>query len=293
MKAKNQILGALVATLSVACAGGAAKAGGMQPGESIGQAYAVPLPEGVYSWSTLSYGTRPIGGGVTENSLFNIPVLAWSTPWTLAGGRFEVAFTDPQISEIFDSRTAAGARPSLGGIYNPFLAGVIAWDLGGGFDLSFLSGAYFPLDTGPLGVSANYWVAREGLNLAYSHDGWKAAINMNYQFQTNNLSTHLPGANDNVDFDMTLTKTLGKWEVGAVGFGTSDVNQRASAVQTSQLALGGLVGYDFGPMSAQVFLTHDVYQKNLGGHETRGWLRIVVPLWSPPAPQAPMVTAKY
>jgi hypothetical protein len=292
MNFQNQMMRIAFAAFALACASGAATAGGMQPGETQGQAYAIPLPQGVYIWSTLSYGTRPIGGGIDENSLFNIPVIAWSTPWTLAGGRFEVAFTDPQISEVFHSRTGSGVPPSLGVVYNPFLGGLLAWDLGSGFNLGVLSGAYFPLDTGPLGVSANYWVAREGINLAYSKDGWKAAINLNYQFQANNLSTNLPGANDNLVYDMTLTKTLGKWEVGAVGFGSDDVNQRASLLQTSELALGGLVGYDFGSFSAQVFLTHDVYEKNLGGHETRGWLRLVVPLWSPPV-QASVVASKY
>jgi hypothetical protein len=66
--------------IALAWTSGAAKAGGMQPGESMGQAYAVALPQGVYAWSTLSYGTRPIGGGIDENSLFNVPVIAWSTP---------------------------------------------------------------------------------------------------------------------------------------------------------------------------------------------------------------------
>jgi hypothetical protein len=56
------------------------------------------------------------------------------------------------------------------------------------------------------------------------------------------------------------------------------VNQRPGTLQDSQLALGGLVGYDFGRASAQVYLTHDVYQKNHGGNETRVWLRLVVPM---------------
>jgi hypothetical protein len=279
-------------SVGVACSSSTAFAGGMQPGESIGQAYAVPLPEGVYFWSTLSYGTRPVGN-VDVNSLVNVPVIALSTPWTIAGARLELATTWPQIAVATHNRTGGPEPASLGPIYNPFVGGVLAWDLGHGFDLSLLSAVYIPWDSGVTGVAANYWVAREGLNLAYSRDGWKAAVNFNYQFQGNNLSTYLPGANDNIVYDMTLTKTLGKWEIGAVGFGSNEVNQRATSIQTSQLALGGLVGYDFGPVSAQLFLTHDVYQKNLGGYETRGWFRFVVPVWTPPAQSPPVVVSKY
>jgi hypothetical protein len=282
VNAKNQIVRTAVAAIALASPSGGATAGGMQTGETAGQAYAVPLPQGIYAWSTLSYGTRPIGGDIDENSLFNIPILAWSTPWTLAGARVELASTWPQISETFHSRIGGPEPASLGVAYNPFVGALLAWDLGGGFYLSVLSGGYIPIDTGPAGVAANFWVAREGVNFAYNRDGWKVAVNFNYQFQGNNVSTNLPGANDNVVYDMTLTKTLDKWEIGAVGFGSTDVNQRASTLQASQLALGGLVGYDFGRVSAQVYLTHDVYQKNLGGNETRGWLRVVVPLWSPP-----------
>ena len=88
MNATNQNVRIAIAAISLAGANGAAMAGGMQMGETAGQAYAVPLPEGVYAWSTLSYGIRPLSGDITENSLFNIPILAWSTPWTLERSAF-------------------------------------------------------------------------------------------------------------------------------------------------------------------------------------------------------------
>jgi hypothetical protein len=56
------------------------------------------------------------------------------------------------------------------------------------------------------------------------------------------------------------------------------VNHRTGTLQDSQLAFGALVGYNFGRTSAQVYMTHDVYQRNLGGNETRAWLRLVVPM---------------
>jgi len=41
--------------------------------------------------------------------------------------------------------------------------------------------------------------------------------------------------------------------------------------------VGGLVGYNFGFMNVQGYVTRDVAERNYGGKETRGWLRIIVP----------------
>jgi hypothetical protein len=272
----------------------AALAGGTQPGDSSGQAYAVPIPEGVYFWTTPSYGTRPNGGGasgVDANSFVNVPVFAWSTPWTPLGGRLEFAVTIPEVFEGFPSDTGRPSPSSARGLYNSLFAGIWAFDLGHGFNVSVLSGFYIPENPGVNGVSTDAWVAREGLNFAYNADGWKAAANINYQFQGWNYLTHSSSANDNFVYDLTLTKTIGKWEIGPVGFGSNEVNQAANPHPTAQFALGGLLGYDFGPVTAQFYVTRDLAQRNLGGVETRVWSRLIVPLWSPTP--APPLAAKY
>ena len=48
-----------------------------------------------------------------------------------------------------------------------------------------------------------------------------------------------------------------------------------------------LVGYDFGPVIMQAYVTTEVSQNNYGGHDTRGWGRIILPLrklFEQPAP---------
>jgi hypothetical protein len=64
-----------------------------------------------------------------------------------------------------------------------------------------------------------------------------------------------------------------------------------SYAKQSQFAIGGLVGYDFGPVILQAYLTTDVDENNYGGHDTRGWGRVIVPLDNPlaPPPPAPLV----
>jgi hypothetical protein len=37
--------------------------------------------------------------------------------------------------------------------------------------------------------------------------------------------------------------------------------------------MGGLLGYDFGPVILQGYVTTDVYEQNYGGRDVRGWAR--------------------
>ncbi|HEY0330740.1 MAG TPA: hypothetical protein VGC77_16780, partial [Rhodopseudomonas sp.] len=56
--------------------------------------------------------------------------------------------------------------------------------------------------------------------------------------------------------------------------------------------LGGLVGYNFGPVITQFYLTRDVAESNYDGYDTRFWTRVIVPLWNPDAspPHRPLIT---
>ena len=57
-----------------------------------------------------------------------------------------------------------------------------------------------------------------------------------------------------------------------------------------------LLGYDFGKVTVQAMVTREVAASGLGGYglpgrfDTRGWMRLIVPLYV--APAAPVV-AKY
>ena len=94
------------------------------------------------------------------------------------------------------------------------------------------------------------------------------------------------GCNPNfINVDLTATHKFGKWEAGWVGFYSSDLSTPVPGyLKQSQFAMGGLVGYDFGPVILQGYLTSDVYQKNYGGTDVRGWARIIIPLGDPFAP---------
>jgi len=277
--------------LSVCAAASAAVAGSVtQPGETVGIAAGAPLPEGLYFVDTGDWGVRTTS---PRSELgVNIPVVAWSTPWTLLGGRFEVVGAVPELEAGTFGGVGTGSYNAS--MYNPALLGFLAWNLGGGFNFSYALGGYFDVDA-PLAWSSGSLNQR--FALTYNANGWDLTANAIWgiQFDQTTSSPQVSpcpapfatsGCNpDFVNLDLTATHTFGKWEFGAVGFGSWDVSTPIGTyARQSQFALGGLVGYNFGPVVLQAYLTTTVYEQNYGGNDTRFWARVIIPLWSPPAP---------
>ncbi|MGO9486192.1 MAG: hypothetical protein ACLPX9_16680 [Rhodomicrobium sp.] len=58
-----------------------------QPGTAVGLALGAPLPEGVYIVDTSSDGGFRGVDDKRSHLFVTIPVIVWSTPWTVFGGR--------------------------------------------------------------------------------------------------------------------------------------------------------------------------------------------------------------
>jgi hypothetical protein len=279
----TKLAAAGVVTLS---ATGWAMAGSVtQPGETAGLGLGAPLPPGFYFVDTTDWGVRDtdaahgskVAVGVT------IPVIAWSTPWKVFGARVQFLVAAPAL-EVGTTGTNPGAPVGLGAyaesMYNPFIGGTLAWDLGGGFGFSYTLGAYIGVkDT--LADPASFLNNR--FALSYTGGGWDLTAHVIYGTGIDPTPTSHP---DYVNVDLTATKSFGKWEVGAVGYYSTDLG--VSVGKQSQFALGGLVGYDWGAIKTQVYLTRDVWQENYFGYDTRVWGRVIVPLGDPFAGSTPM-----
>jgi hypothetical protein len=277
----TKLAAAGVVTLS---ATGWAMAGSVtQPGETAGLGLGAPLPPGFYFVDTTDWGVRNVGGATGKVGVgVTIPVIAWSTPWKIFGARVEFLLATPAI-EVGVTGTNPGAPVGLGSyaesMYNPFIGGTLAWDLGGGFGFSYTLGAY-------IGVKDTLADQSSFLNnrfaLSYTGNGWDLTAHVIYGTV---LDTSVASHPDYLNLDLTGTKSFGKWEVGAVGYYSTDLNTLTPAShKQSQFALGGLVGYDWGAMKTQVYLTRDVWEQNYGGFDTRLWGRVVVPLGDPFGP---------
>jgi Putative MetA-pathway of phenol degradation len=262
-----------------------------QPGETVGIAVGAPLPEGLYFTNTADWGCR----NTTPTSCLGItiPIVSWSTPWTLLGARVQF-FTVTPVIETGVSHTSYQAS-----FFNPALFGQLAWDLGNGFGFSYALGAYFDVDQA-VAFSSNSLNQR--FALSYTGGGWNLTANVIYGIQLDGFAGRAQispcptpfafnGCNpDFINVDLTATRKFGKWEFGGVAYGSTDLTSPiASYLKQSQFAVGGLFGYDFGPLTLQVYATTEVYERNYGGRDTRGWFRLIVPLWKPAAPP-PLIT---
>lgn len=282
---------ALAATTTAAFAGIT-----KQPGETVGLASGAPLPEGVYFVNTLDWGVRTVQNGADTKLLVDIPVIAWSTPWTVFGGNVQIIGAAPMIHADVPAINASNY-----GFYNPFLAGRIAWDLGGGFGFSYLSGFYFNAGDKDVRVRATTW--RQDFAASYTGDGWNLTANLTWGITFDTDRAAGGKTSNGLGLDVTATKTFGKWELGLAAFGSTEYDlPNGQTVKTKQFAVGPLVGYNFGPVILQAYLTRDVYARNTSfnartgnstnGKDTRIWGRVIIPLWTPATPAAPLVT-KY
>jgi hypothetical protein len=257
-----------------------------QPGDTMGSASGAPIPPGFYFANQANWGcanTTPRTCVVTE-----IPLFAWSTPWKILGARlaFATAPTTAVKVDIHDTHHASG-------LFNPFVGGQLTWDLGHGWGFTYLLGAYIDVNTSVAYSSSSL---NQRFGLSYTANEWNLTANViwgiNFDQATSNPQGFpCPGApafgcNPNfVNLDLTATKRFGKWELGAIGFYATDVSTPiAGYLRQSKAAMGGLVGYWFGPAILQIYATSEVYEKNYGGKDTRLWSRLVVPLGSPPPP---------
>jgi hypothetical protein len=283
-----------------------------QPGETVGLNVGAPLPQGWYAINTVDWGCRNTNPQHTCTGL-TIPVVAWSTPWTLFGGRVQFLAAWPAI-EVGVQRTSSPVGTLQGdyfnGMYNPAVFGQLAWDLGYGWGFSYLLGAYFDYSS-PVAWSDTS--INQRFALSYTANDWAATVNVIWGIHTESVTDRAQlspcpvsvavvsptglGCNPNfINVDLTIGHSFGKWQVAWVGFGSSDLNEPVLGYQKqSQFATGGLLGYDFGPVVLQGYITTDVYEKNYGGRDIRGWARIILPLnvagapFGPSPPPATMV----
>jgi hypothetical protein len=262
-----------------------------QPGETVGIATGAPLPPGFYFVNTLDWGCRDTDPNNTCSGL-TIPVIAWSTPWKILGGRLQFLYAHPALES-----GVVNTGPYDASFYNPAVAGQLAWDLGGGWGVSYLIGAYFDVHES---LAWSDTSLNQRLAVSYTGGGWNITANVIYMTHFDTITDRpqlspcpaprqFDGCNpDALNLDLTFTKKYGKWEFGPVAYGSWDLTSPRDLPEQRQFAVGGLVGYDFGPIILQSYVTTNTFQDNYGGIDTRLWTRVVFPLGNPfGAPSAP------
>jgi hypothetical protein len=280
-----------------------------QSGETMGLAYGAPLPEGVFAIDLENYGKSD---GAPNHLGVNIPVIVWATPFVFYDTRLEVLYGAPFVHQD----GLPGAVHSRVDFDSQALGPILAHSFGNGVSMS-VSGFLRTPDV----AFHDYTGADIRMGLSYTANGYNLSATFGY---SGTFGGHqglgLPaiagyqGASDGVNVDLTATKKFGKLEIGAVGYAFTEINTRLDNVgfnpdgafdkRQGAIAVGGLVGYDFGRFTIQGMVTRQVAKRfdyngvdqfgnaGYGGKETRGWIRFIVPLYVASGTPAPVV-ARY
>jgi hypothetical protein len=254
-----------------------------KPGAFIGASAGVP-PPGIYMFNQVfTYQanlTGPGTGGKTNIGVHaNVDVqgFVFVPGWTFLGATYDAVFVQPFV----DLSVGTPVNSQASGMFDSYIVPVeLSWKLGSsGFAFKTGLGIYVPdgTKTGVNGlgnVGSPYYTFQPEAIFSYLANGWNLSAAIYEEFNTANSVTHYTSG-DILHADFTATKTIGKWTIGPVAYYWGQVSSDscpASCVATGSStafhyqrsdvwAVGGLVGYDFGPASLSVWATQEVSAK--------------------------------
>lgn len=277
---------------------------GLFPGITMGLPLGANPPPGVYLTNLGNYGTDtfkghgtsgPVGGSLGEiGAKVDLgqydPILTWSTPWTVLGATWSMSVIQPMIaSSFYEPGGPTISNPA--GLHNIVLVPFnLSWQLMPGFFGAIGLGVIPPTGriSGATGL-ANWGqpitTIEPRVSFSYLADGWD--ITSSFAFGVNTVNTYT-GITDGayLHTDLMAARKFDKWELGAVAYGVNQIapdrncnfKPAGYCAYGDDIALGGLVGYDFGPASLKVIVTDSVYTRNFAG----GWrvyTQLAFPLW--------------
>jgi len=293
-------------------------------GATEGLPLGAAAPPGIYSGAGSiitpnfrAYGNQSGGGSPSlltfPSAGMAVPIL-WSTGYNFLGAAYSVSV----VQAFYAAGSITGLTPGTfdsgtgwfweiaNTIWNPIN---LSWNLGNGFFVSAGFDFMAPDGARYLGnLNPDYWTFEPTLAFSYLSKSWILSVNMFYDINTAAQGVcclggnGVPGTanmiNGNLFFaDFTALYQIGKWQIGPVGFiKAQTTNDQLSGGFTctygvggtcgKELAIGagGLVGYDFGPVSFQVWVTDGFVNKDdINGLAV--WWRTGFRVWAPESPK--------
>jgi hypothetical protein len=240
-----------------------------------------------------------------------VPLL-WVPGWTFFGANYSASVVEAFY--VFTSCGAGnagggcgGAAPIGGGgfVYtNTFFQPInFSWKLGGGWFVATAFSFTAPTGTHQTGTpNPDYWTFEPSASFSYLGNNWVASANFFYDINTKSQGVCCSAAplagtitSGNALYgDLMAVYKIGKWEIGPVGYFEVQTTADSGAGCAVGLcgmyrtaAAGGLVGYDFGPVDLQVWVTDSFVGQNApqGPGALNVWSRIGFKLWGPEAPR--------
>jgi hypothetical protein len=247
-----------------------------------------------------------------------VPLL-WVPGWNFLGASYAMSVVQAFYN---NENTGAGspgtpfstpATPAASGQYttanttwNPI---DLSWNLGGGWFVSlgfnFMAPDGTHTSTGGLFTpNPDYWTFEPTFAVAYLANSWNLAANFFHDINSksqgkccaSSVGIPVPPGGFTITSgnalygDFHALYKIGKWSLGPVAFfeaqTTADTGTGCPALcgNLYNIGVGGLVGYDFGPVDLQVWVTDSVARNNaIDGLDI--WTRLGFRLWAPEAPK--------
>jgi hypothetical protein len=262
-----------------------------KPGVFIGASAGMP-PPGIYMFNQVfTYQSNLAGPGVNNalggakvgvQAAVDVQGFIFVPGWTFLGATYDALLVQPFVMDSIGQPLNQQAS----GVHNTYFVPVeLTWKLGtSGFVVKSGVGIYAPTGTiqgvtGNNNQGAPYWTFQPELAISYLANGWNLTAYLYDEINTANSRTNYT-TGDIFHADFTVTKTIGKWTFGPVGYFVGQVSNDKCPVgvctgfnpagilpvtQKFQIwALGGLVEYNFGPASFSVWATQEISAKASG-----------------------------
>lgn len=271
----------------------------MQPGATTGSHTGALPPPGLYlgydvdyEWGKLRNGSGDKAGIDLEAGNTSMAAsLIWSTPYKVLGARYAMGIAQPyKIAEV----TINGQTDrSNGPMSTVLMPAMLSWDLGGGFHLGAgtavvlrngkHSYTYNPAEnryaTNTDNLANRFYTIQPNIALSYFKDDWAFTVNNTVDFNMQNRKTQYRSGNTYY-MDLTATRKIGRWTVGALGnwtkqFRDDKVNGvtvpeaigpngqiSAAGKRAEHIMFGPMAAYDFGKFSINSRFLTSVRSRN-------------------------------
>src|ERR1700756_1671579 len=263
-----------------------------KPGVLIGASAGVP-PPGIYMFNQVftfqgnatGPGVNTVLGGNTHvgvQGAVDVQGFLFVPGWTFLGATYDALVVQPFVMDSVGAANGGlGPIPAVqqSGMFNTYIVpGELAWMNidNTGLAVKVGLGIYVPdgnvtgvLGTGSVGLP--FWTFQPEVIVSYLKDGWNLSAAIYDEINTRNtVSNYRSG--DILHADFTATKTIGKWTLGPVAYYYGQVSDDSCTAiscgyATGTLlnpnrfdiwAVGGLLGYNFGPAAVSVWATQEV-----------------------------------
>jgi hypothetical protein len=246
--------------------------------------------------------------------------LLWVPGWTFLGASYGAAV----VQGFYQGETANTVNPpfTAAQTISPEIANTnftpitLSWNLGHGWFTAIAltvvgpDGSRWPstvVGTGAVDLNPDYWTLAPGWAISYLDANWLLSANFRYDVNFASagvtMSPFIPGRAGFVDGnllfgDLSALYKIGKWQLGPVGYFVAQTTNDlpgggvvctygvgGNCGHQTQVDLGFLVGYDFGPVAVQVWADDSVYCRDCIGYGWDVWGRMNFKIWGPEAPK--------